>query len=498
MYIECPNCSRRYSVEQDTKKYELVCVCNETLTVLPGLTYRQKVTEPGEVECSVCRKKYDLSRYRNHTEIACTCGNILHLNLPERENSVGRRKSDFMSIQLQKRLHGLVDTTRLIHFVRDIDNLLLLIVRVTTEMLDSEGCSIILRDLENDDLVFHSVTGEKSSDLTEFHLAKGEGVAGHTIETRESVVVNDVERDARFSKRADDRSGFDTRSLICTPLIVDDECIGALEAVNKRNGDDFTDEDLLLAEAVSNQIAVAIHNVKLTEAAVTSARLAAVGEAITGVAHCVNNMLHGLQGALYVLQSDIEDTHAEAPKRGIEMLGRNMDRLKGLVQDMLTYSKDREPEYAPASLNELVGSVIELAAVTAEEHKTRLVFKPDGELPAVVLDQKGIYRCAFNLVSNAIAACESGDVEVTTRTEGTTHVAVEFRDNGLGMDEETLGSIFQPFFSLKGSKGTGLGLSVTQKIVQEHHGRIDVTSKPGEGSIFTMVLPIDPTGYPRK
>lgn len=113
-----------------------------------------------------------------------------------------------MSKQLQTKLHGLVDTCRLIHFIRDIDKLLLLIVRVTTEMLDSEGCSIILRDLETRDLLFHSVTGSKSSTLTQFRLAEGEGVAGNAIQSRESIVVNDVEKDSRFSKRADDTSGF--------------------------------------------------------------------------------------------------------------------------------------------------------------------------------------------------------------------------------------------------------------------------------------------------
>lgn len=490
MYIECPSCSRRYNVDQGSAKYDIVCQCGEKLTILPGLTYRQKVTESGLVDCSVCHKQYDLSRYRNNTEIACGCGNILHLNLPEHDSSIGRRKSDFMSVQLQKRLHGLVDTTRLIHFVRDIDNLLLLIVRVTTEMLDSEGCSIILRDPETDELVFHSVTGEGSSKLSEFRLAKGEGVAGHTIESRESLVVNDVERDARFSKRADDTSGFFTRNLICTPLIVDDECIGALEGVNKRNNEDFTDEDLLLAEAVSNQIAIAIHNVRLTEATVKSARLAAIGQAITGVAHCVNNMLHGLQGALYVLQTDVEETCGEAPPRGFEMLGRNLDRLTDLVHDMLTLSKDREPEYQKANLNELVASVVELMGVHAQEQGTALRFEPDTSLPPAVMDQKGIYRCVLNLVSNAIAACaEGGGVSIVTRADVSESVAVEVRDEGTGMDEETLSAIFQPFFSLKGSKGTGLGLSVTQKIVQEHHGRIDVTSEPGAGSTFTMIIP---------
>ena len=412
--------------------------------------------------------------------------------------STGWRGSDDSSKQLETRLHGLIDTCRLIHFVRDIDELLLLIVKSTIDMLDSEGCSIILRDPDRGDLVFHSVAGDKSSRLVQFRLAEGEGIAGHAIRSRESVVSNDVATDPRFSRRADETTGFFTRKLICTPLIVNDECIGALEGVNKKDGSDYDEEDLILAEAVSAQIAVAIHNVQLTDAAIKAERLAAIGQAVTGVAHCIKNMLNGLESGLYILRADIEEKYGEAPQRGLDSVGSNIDRLQDLVQDMLTYSKQRTPEYSPSNLNELVESVVELNRANAEEAGVRLNFEPDRTIGLVVLDQKGIYRCVLNLVSNAIAASEDAEGVVTVRTSKSedNEIRIEVVDNGMGMDQETLESIFTPFFSMKGSQGTGLGLSVTQKIVEEHGGRIDVSSTLGEGSAFTIHLPTtgDPFG----
>jgi signal transduction histidine kinase len=493
MFIECSNCGKRHQTDTSKKTHELACLCGEKLTVLPWLSYRQSVTQAGTVACSVCKREYDLSKYRNKTEIACICGNLLAVNFPdEQEMSYGRRKTDQMSKQLQGKLHGLIDTCRLIHFIRDIDKLLLLIVRVTTDMLDAEGCSIILYDKENHDLVFHSVTGSKSSTLEKFRLAEGEGVAGNVIKSREPLVVNNVEMDSRFSKRADETSGFSTRNILCTPLIVEGDCIGALELVNKKNEEDFNEEDLFLGEAVSNQIAIAIHNVQLTEAAIKAERLAAIGQAVTGVAHCVKNMLSGLAGGLYVLESDIEEKYGKIPGRGFDMLGRNIQRLKDLVQDMLTYSKERKPEYSSTNLNELIESVAELMKTKASEKKVKVTFKPDKTLKEIVLDPKGIYRCVLNLVSNAIDACEreGASVILTTRTSDSKFALVEVEDEGTGMDEETLQSIFQPFFSNKGSKGTGLGLSVTQKIVQEHGGKIEVDSTPGKGSTFTIYLPV--------
>jgi signal transduction histidine kinase len=128
----------------------------------------------------------------------------------------------------------------------------------------------------------------------------------------------------------------------------------------------------------------------------------------------------------------------------------------------------------------------------AREKKVKLTFKPDEAIEDIVVDPKGIYRCVLNLVSNAIDACETEDASVTlyTKTSDSRFVVVEVEDQGSGMDEKTLQSIFQPFFSNKGSKGTGLGLSVTQKIVQEHEGKIEVDSVLNKGSTFTIYLPI--------
>ena len=263
-----------------------------------------------------------------------------------------------------------------------------------------------------------------------------------------------------------------------------------MELVNKIGGG-FDEHDLVLGQAVANQIAVAIHNIQLTEAAIKAERLAAIGQAITGVAHCVKNMLNGLTGGLFVLKTNIKQSAADISDQGFDMLERNMKRLSGLVQDMLTYSKDREPEYEVADVNEMAASVVDLMSVKAEERGLQLRYDPGENVGTAEMDSKGIYRCTLNLVSNALDACEDEgtSVEVSTCCADDGQVVVAIADEGCGMDEETLKSIFQPFFSKKGSKGTGLGLSVTQKIIQEHGGSIQVDSAPGEGSTFRIYLP---------
>ncbi len=396
-------------------------------------------------------------------------------------------------------VRGLTDASLVIHSVKSRDELMTRAARVITEMLDAEGSNIALRDPESGDLVFYLGIGEKYSKLESFRLAEGEGVTGWCVRTRSSVIVNDVRTDPRFSVRADAESGFMTRNILCVPLMVNDECIGAMSVVNKKRGEGFRERDRVLCEAMASQIGVAIQNVQLTRAAVEAARLAAVGQAVAWVAHSMKNLLYGLQGGLYVFRKDLNTSGADVPLRGLEMIDRNFGRLLTLVQDMLTYARERKPVYGDVDLDDLLRSVVELMQPAAQERKVLLSVKPGAGPGLVRVDKDGIHHCVLNLVSNALDACEEDGaaVSVAARPVGTQWVSIDVADQGCGMDERTRQRIFQPFFSNKPSGGTGLGLSVTQKIVHEHGGRIEVESEEGEGSTFRIVLPRHPPGSDR-
>jgi signal transduction histidine kinase len=495
MLVICPQCSKRFEIPKSTEHTRVDCECGETLSVLPWLSYRKVFSEQDVVNCPHCDRPYDLRSFRVNTEIACSCGNLLTVQPTASQKKLdGRRRTDHDYHLRLRELQGLIETSRLIHSaIHDPNELLRLIVRVSAEMLDVEGTSVVLHNEKEDNLHFYAVTGAKSSELTSFRLAKEEGIAGSCIKSRSAIIVNDVRRDARFSQRADKKTGFKTRSILCVPLIMDEKAIGALEVVNKKDEGGFDKHDLLLAEAVASQIAVAMHNLRLHQESIRTERLAAIGQAVTGVAHCVNNMITGLNGGLYIIKDSLTAIKDDFAGRGFSMLEQSLGRLTELVKDMLTYSKDRLPEYELVDINELVDSVIELMKTKAGEHGIALSFKPDRHLEKLAVDPRGLYRSVLNLVSNAIdASADVKNASVTVRTSRieTGEVRIEVSDRGCGMDEETMRSIFQPFYSEKGSHGTGLGLSITKKIVEENEGRIEVTSRAGEGSTFSIVLPV--------
>jgi PAS domain S-box-containing protein len=226
-------------------------------------------------------------------------------------------------------------------------------------------------------------------------------------------------------------------------------------------------------------------------------RLAAVGQTVAGMAHCVKNILHGLKGGSYMVNIGIDKDNPEKLKTGWNMVQRNIGRTAELVQDLLSYSKEREPEMAPCRPNAIVAEVIELIQDQAKENTVALETNLSPEIGEVLLDQRSLHRSLLNLASNAIDACREDPnldkkhtLTITTALEADQWVRFDVHDNGSGMSEEVMAKLFTSFFSTKGSLGTGLGLLVTSKLIEEHNGTIAVDSQLDQGTTFTIRLPL--------
>ena len=235
------------------------------------------------------------------------------------------------------------------------------------------------------------------------------------------------------------------------------------------------------------------------EELIRSERLATIGETVAGLAHHIKNILSGLRGGMYMVNSGMTKDKPHMLQEGWAMVQRNIERVSELTLDLLRYSKERTPERSVCRPNEMVSEAVELFRNTAEEHGVKLRKILDPNLKDAYHDCDGIQRVLLNLVSNAIDACiydsatpKAWEVTVRTRLEtdagsGET-VLFEVTDNGCGMTDEVKQNLFDRFFSTKGGRGTGLGLLVSQKIIHEHGGEIFVESKAGEGTTFSVRL----------
>jgi signal transduction histidine kinase len=273
-----------------------------------------------------------------------------------------------------------------------------------------------------------------------------------------------------------------------------DTSTSAQQLVQKGIANKFTEDHLKLMIAIGHQAALAVEDTRYYSAMVQAERLAAIGQTIATLSHHIKNILQGIRGGSYLIEMGLKDHDEEITRKGWNIVERNQNRISALVMDMLTFSKEREPDLMVANMNTVVADVVELMRVRAGDLHVELQWRPGDPMPDLIFDPEGIHRAVLNVVTNAIDAVNDretpGRVDVAAQycaEEGLVRITVN--DNGPGIPEDQMEHLFSPFVSSKKSRGTGLGLPVSQKILNEHGGRILVHSKPEQGCQFVFEVP---------
>ena len=221
--------------------------------------------------------------------------------------------------------------------------------------------------------------------------------------------------------------------------------------------------------------------------------LATLGEMATGLAHEIRNPLAGIAGVIEIIGRDLPAT---SPARSVvKDVRQEIARINHIVTDLLQTARPHPPTVRRSDLNTTVEHAVMLGRQQAQAKSVEIELHKDASLPEIEHDSDQIHQVLLNLLLNALQAIEtSGKISVTLKTQGATAV-VEVADNGRGISADHLPNIFRPFYTTKGD-GTGLGLSLARRIVEDHQGRIDVTSALGKGTTFAVVLPLQRAAAP--
>ena len=219
-------------------------------------------------------------------------------------------------------------------------------------------------------------------------------------------------------------------------------------------------------------------------------RLAAIGRLASGIAHELNNPINGVRNCIYAIRHDFENR--EKNLAYLQMMDEGMEQAGSVVSKLLGYARKQQPVRAPVAMNEVVLAVSRLLAFDIERKGLTLDLDLQRDLPEVTGDSQLLQEVLMNLLLNGMDAVgERGHIRVRTWARDDGRVGVEVVDRGKGIAEADLPHIFDPFFTTKGTgEGTGLGLSISLGIVQAHGGSIDVDSRVGEGTTFTLALPV--------
>ncbi|UCF35708.1 MAG: PAS domain S-box protein [Acidobacteriota bacterium] len=238
---------------------------------------------------------------------------------------------------------------------------------------------------------------------------------------------------------------------------------------------------------------------RLQRQLVQSEKMAALGQAITGIQHSIKNLLNVLKGGSYMVKTGLAKGDDLLLNEGWEMVQEGIDHMTKLSSSMLEFARERKLELTEMDLGELVRKVFVMHEPRFREQAVQLRLEIDDGLPFLLGDSELIHSVLMDLLSNALDACswkvyeEGEEAAVCVNVESEPEldaVTIRVRDNGEGIPEELRAKLFTPFFSTKKGKGTGMGLAVVARIVRSHGGRITVDSEPGEGAEFRIILPV--------
>ena len=403
----------------------------------------------------------------------------------------------------------------------DLNELLNRILTLVFDWVEADRGCVMLRDPDTRLLQPAARCDRAGLEAKDRRISISHTILDFVLEKKEGVRTSNARDDSRFDAAASIvQAGV--REALCVPLQGRYDIVGAIyvdtytspgKLVESGHQLKFTDDHLRLITAIGHQAALAIEDTFYYSALVQSERLAAMGQTIATLSHHVKNILQGIRGGSYLIEAGLKRDDTDAVRKGWGIVDRNQDRISNLVMDMLTFSKEREPELVKADLNETVRDVVELMQTRAGEMNVLLGQHLDESIPEAEFDQDGMHRALLNLLTNAIDATsgvsnrddrgeedvDQGDAESETQ-QGKVFVStsydtlegwiVDVVDNGPGVAAEDRDKIFSMFESRKGMRGTGLGLPVSAKIMREHGGAIEVLDgEHGAGICFRLKLP---------
>ncbi len=396
-------------------------------------------------------------------------------------------------------------TTLAVSHTLDIDQLLNRIMQLIFEWVEADRGCVMLVDPQTKALT-PKVRRNRQGVNPDEKLTISKTILDYVRQHNEGVLSSDARDDNRWNPAASILQ-LGVREAICVPMQGRYDVVGIIYIDTSlspqrllKGGNKFTEDHLKLMIAIGHQAALAVEDTRYYSAMVQAERLAAVGQTIAMLSHHIKNILQGIRGGSYLIEMGLSSHDETVVRKGWDMVERNQNKISTLVLDMLTFSKEREPEPVPSDMNRVVGEVVELMQSRAGELRVSLSCQLDPRMPMLTFDPEALHRAILNVVTNGLDACEG-------REDGAVHVSTEYApadgllritvgDNGSGIPPDEQEKIFNIFVSTKGGRGTGLGLPVSQKIVKEHGGQIRLESEPGRGSRFVFEIPavlVEPT-----
>jgi signal transduction histidine kinase len=342
-------------------------------------------------------------------------------------------------------------------------------------------------------------------------LSPADSILARSVLEKKPFVIPDASKDPRVNPTL--KARFNLHSLVVIPLLSKEKALGAIAADHVEPGRNITRETLESVMTFAQQAGLAIHNafmyqelktfsqqmeekiqkttadLRKTEAQlIRSEKLAALGQLAAGIAHEIRNPLTSIN---ILIQSTMQKLPSEDPQReDFKVIEEEIHRINEIIDHFLQFAKPASPHLERAEITSIFEETLQLLRPQME--KLQIFIEKDFQsLPLMTIDNEQVKQVILNLLMNAIQAMPGGGQlrlggEVSKDGQW---IRLSIQDSGVGILPEDMDKLFDPFFSTK-EGGMGLGLSIAHRIIDQHHGKIEVESAPGKGTLFTVWLPI--------
>jgi signal transduction histidine kinase/putative methionine-R-sulfoxide reductase with GAF domain len=395
----------------------------------------------------------------------------------------------------------------------DIQEILRLVLEGVTKNIGFDRARLYLINEKKNLLECKMAVGideERIKGIT-LRLDPEDSAVGRSIFEKQPFIIPDASIDPRINPILKEK--FNLHSLVVIPLMVKEKALGAITADFVDPNKNITKEALESLMVFAQQAGLAIHNafmyqelktfsqqmeekiqkttadLRKTEAQlIRSEKLAALGQLAAGIAHEIRNPLTSINILIHSLTENFpsEDSHHE----DLNVIEEEIDRINEILDRFLRFAKPAAPLLERTEVASIFEETLQLIRPRMEKQRIH-VQKEFQDLPMILMDREQIKQVALNLLLNAVQAMPSGGT-LTLRGQNSKDgqwITISIQDSGVGIPDEDMNKLFDPFFSKK-EGGIGLGLSIAHRIIDQHHGKIEVESDPGKGTLFTIWLPI--------
>jgi signal transduction histidine kinase len=397
----------------------------------------------------------------------------------------------------------------------DIKSLVSKVIKVASEVLLFEDCSLFFLDRDGQTLTLEASSGNLSPSVGTATYRLGEGLTGWIAEHGQPIRTSDPRSDPRWRGIHPEFPTDEMGAFLGVPILVQDGVIGVLRVVRRKSRfpwfqNKFTADDEGVLSSIGTQIGTVVQNLRLMDRVVNAERMAAWGEMSARSAHMMGNRVFAIKGDLNELEwqlSKFPEDQVETINDLTASIRKGVYRLEEILQEFRDFVLATQLTLSEHDINELVKQCVD--EFFPRRTAVRLEVSLTSDLPNVIADQSKLKRCFAELIENAVSFQQEGGLLRVTTSLASSHQArrlcglsskrryirIDFADAGPGVPDKDKDKIFNPFFTSR-AKGMGLGLSIVKGIVEGHHGKICEIGAEGSGADFVIFLPVPTTNQP--